>query len=188
MCSLPVKQFVKLPEATWLIDPIECEVVDLWIYRHPRLQRQYIVLHLAPMRPFFDEELTVHEEDELDEVTMFQAGYWNGRYVSLTEMQNGYAEIDGKVVQLESREERWRNPSDEFLILAPSLSTCISCPTSDDTVVSVRRELQQAGQIVEPALKPLESFEIEDLWMPLMRRAPLPETTNQEAQLSPNET
>jgi hypothetical protein len=43
--AYPIK---KLSEDIWLIDTHECDIVDLWIYRHLTEERQYVIVHLAP--------------------------------------------------------------------------------------------------------------------------------------------
>ena len=43
----------KLSEEIWLIDDMECKIIDLWIYRHPTYERQYVLAHMTSQTSFF---------------------------------------------------------------------------------------------------------------------------------------
>jgi len=137
----------RLSDDIWLIWLWECEVTDLWVHRNSTSERQYVVLHLSPRPPFgfFDSE--GRDRDV--------AGYFNGEYMDPNMLDDGYAEIDGEVIELTNAEERWRNLKDDFLILAPHLSVFNYSP-NDDQVEEVYRSLLEAGRINHELLEPLE--------------------------------
>ena len=148
----PMKE---LSPGIWLIGCFECEVVDLWVCRNPTLDRQCVVLHLAPRPPFGFLDLEGREIDE--------AGYFEGVYVDPNALYDGYAEIDGKIVSIAEDEWRWRNLRDDFLILAPQLSVCIQDKTRIDAFY---RSLIGAEKISQPLLAQLKDLPRED-WMRL---------------------
>jgi len=96
--ACPIK---KLTEKVWLIQHDECEIIDLWVYRHPTFERQYVLLHLAPQPPFGLYSGNANDREE--------AGYYKGRYVTRGEYDDGYAEIDEEIIKLQGVELRSRN-------------------------------------------------------------------------------
>ena len=103
----PVERMEQLSEGIWLIGGYECKVADLWVHRHPTLERQYVIIQLAPRSPF-----GVSSTDTSN-TEIVVAGYYRGRYVSGAEFDDGYAIIDGDVVKLVGAELRFRNLRDQ---------------------------------------------------------------------------
>lgn len=119
LANNPVSTLVKLPEDIWLVDCHECEIVDLWIYRNAtKLAHQFVTLELAPRPPF-----GIYSSRD-SERNSEEAGFFNGKYISRAEFDDGFALIDGEVIQLDGTEKiRIRNLKRSFLILAPNGST-----------------------------------------------------------------
>jgi len=111
--ACPIK---KLFEDIWLIQHQECKIIDLWLYRHPTIERQYILVKLAARSPFF-----TNDTDKLDFSMHDEAGFYKGRYVTRGEYDDGYAVIDGEVVELEGVELRVRNCNYSGLLLLRGL-------------------------------------------------------------------
>jgi len=145
----PASPLRKLSKDIWLIWCFECEIVDLWVWRHPTLERQYVVVHLAPRPPFGFLDLEGREKDA--------AGYFEGRYVDPNMLFDGHAEIDGEIVEVAGAEERWRNLRDDFLILAPNISVC-NDPANDRWIDEIYHSLVEAGMIHTSVLEPLEQL------------------------------
>lgn len=158
----PADTIQQISESVWLIGWIECDIKDLWVYRHHRSFRQYVVLHLKAMNPFFNDDSAPPEPEDIDEPWQVEAAYSHGRYITLNEMFNGYADIDGEIVKLTSFERRMRSLREDFLFLAPNNGLYVNTPTAWDRIESVRRTLQKAGRINEAALSPLETLKL--LW------------------------
>jgi len=155
--NLHINRIERLHDGIWLINGFECQVIDLWLRRHPTLERQYVIIHLAPRPPFgiYDEAYSSDWEE---------AGYFRGRYVTRGEFDDGYALLDGKSVDIRGKVKlRSRNLVDDFLLLAPQTSVYLS-QSADKKVREVYLSLRQAGKIVRDLLLPLEDIERE-LWM-----------------------
>ena len=155
--TLPIRRMKYLPDGIWLINTFECQVIDLWLHRNDILERQYVIIHLAPRPPFgiYDEASSSEWEE---------AGYFRGRYITRGEFDDGYALIDGKSVNIrEDAERRSRNLVDDFLLLAPQTSVYLPLSASKK-VHEVYLSLRKAGKIVRELLLPLEDIERE-FWM-----------------------
>lgn len=151
--ACPIK---RLAEEVWLIQHDECKIIDLWIYRHPTLERQYVLLHLAPQPPFsLDSSDADSDRDE--------AGYYKGRYVTREEYDDGYAEIDEEVIEIQGAELRSRNLKDDFKVLAPVYSVYNDHANRQQTV-EVDQTLRAAGKIDQTLLQLLERLERPE-WM-----------------------
>jgi len=146
----------RLAEEVWLIQHDECKIIDLWVYRHPTQERQYVLLHLAPQPPFsLDSGDANSDRDE--------AGYYKGRYVTREEYDDGYAEIDEKVIEIQGAELRSRNLKDDFKVLAPVYSVYNDRANRQQTV-EVDQILRAVGKIDQNLLQPLERLERPE-WM-----------------------
>jgi len=143
--ACPIK---RLAEEVWLIQHDECKIIDLWIYRHPTLERQYVFLHLAPQPPFglYSGDANIDREE---------AGYYKGRYVTRGEYDDGYAEIDEEVIELQDVELRSRNLKDDFYVLVPNYSV-YNQHANDQQTDEVYQTLRAAGKIDQSLLHPLE--------------------------------
>ena len=140
----------RLSDEIWLIDAWECKVDDLWVYRDTTLERQYVLVHLAARPPF-----GVHGHIPPD-LKWEEAGYFDGQYVTRAEFDNGYAMIQGKIVELTGAELRIRNLRDDFFILAPQLSVYVyAIPETERQIRAVHQSLIVAGRVSRRALKPL---------------------------------
>lgn len=178
----------KLTDDIWLIEHQECRITDLWIRRHSTLERQYILIHLAARPPFsvYHSEDTKGKPEEIGphatyegfdgiseeinfgeslsgEITMQEAGYHQGSYITRGEYDDGYALINGAVVELNGTQLRIRNLEDDFLFLAPQFSV-YNDQRNDQRFRSVYHTLRLANKIDFPLLKPLESMERPE-WM-----------------------
>jgi hypothetical protein len=160
----------------------------LWIHRHPTYERQYILIHLGAWPPFsvyhsddtkgkpekigpnatyegFDgisEEVNFGESLS-GEITMQEAGYYQGSYITRGEYDDGYALIDGVVVELNGTQLRIRNIEDDFLFLAPQF--CVyNHQRNYQYFRSAYHALRVADKIGLSLLKPLERLERPE-WM-----------------------
>src|SRR6266699_2306714 len=143
--ACPIK---RLAEEVWLIQHDECKIIDLWVYRHPTFERQYVLLHLAPQLPFglYTGDANIDREE---------AGYYKGRYVTRGEYDDGYAEIDEEIIELQGVELRSRNLKDDFKVLVPKYSA-YNQHASDQQTDEVYQALRAAGKIDQSLLQPLE--------------------------------
>ena len=146
--ACPIK---RLAEEVWLIQHNECKIIDLWVYRHPTLERQYVLLHLAPQPPFGLYSGDANSDRE-------EAGYYKGRYVTRGEYDDGYAEIDEEVIELQGVELRSRNLKDDFYVLVPKFSA-YNQHANDQQTDEVYQTLRAAGKIDQSLLQPLERLE-----------------------------
>jgi len=146
--ACPIK---RLAEEVWLIQHDECKVIDLWVYRHQTSERQYVLLHLAPQPPFglYTGDANIDREE---------AGYYKGRYVTRGEYDDGYAEIDEEVIELQGVELRSRNLKDDFYVLVPNYSV-YNQYANDQQTAEVYQTLRAAGKIDQSLLQPLERLE-----------------------------
>lgn len=99
----------------WVIGRYECPVDEAWVYRSPTAERQFVLLRLSELPPFpVRGPAAMGDSDE--------AGYIDGRYVRREEYDDGYAELDGEVVDVRGAELRIRLFGGPVVALAPNLS------------------------------------------------------------------
>jgi hypothetical protein len=92
------------------------------------------------------------------EITMQEAGYHQGSYITRGENDDGYALIDGIIVELNGTQLRIRNLEDDFLFLAPQF--CVyNYQRNYQRFGTVYHALRVANRIDLPLLKPLERLE-----------------------------
>ncbi len=150
-----IRVLEKLVDDNWLIDYHECEIVDLWICRHTaRVTHQYILIQLAP-RPSFG----VYHSDNPDR-THEEVAFYKGRYITRAEYDDGYALIDGEVVELDdSTQLRFRNLQTDFLLLS-SGSSIFNETENDRQVNDIYLALCNEGKINPSFLKSLEHLKL----------------------------
>ncbi len=99
----------------WVIGNYECPVDEAWVYRSPTAERQFVLLRLKELAPFpVRGPGATGDSDE--------AGYIDGRYVRREEYDDGYAELDGEVVDVRGADLRIRLFGGPVVALAPNLS------------------------------------------------------------------
>ncbi|KAB8139738.1 hypothetical protein F8S13_26925 [Chloroflexia bacterium SDU3-3] len=143
--------FYRMENNIWLIWYLECDIIDLWAFKYTTLERQFILLHLAPRPPFGIYKL--NDNDRVNE----EAGYFNGIYISRGEFDDGFAVIDGQVLEVNNAEIRRRNLRNDFIFLAPELSI-LNNPENDMTVHEIYKSLLDIGHISPEILEPLRSL------------------------------
>jgi TIR domain len=146
--NCPADPIKKLDKDNWLIQWFECRIIDLCIYRSYHLERQYVLLHLAPQPP-----LDIYKS--YNQGTIEEAGYYQGQYVTRGEFDDGYAEIDGEIVKIDGAELRCRNLKTNFLILAPKHSV-YNNEENDQQTEQVYQNLLKIGRVNTALLQPLE--------------------------------
>jgi serine/threonine-protein kinase len=156
----PISRLEPWTDDIWLLNSHECKIVDLWIYRHPTPERQYVIIHLAA-RPAFEVYDTRRPETMYEE-----AGYFQSQYITIAEYWDGYTLRDGESVRIVDAERRVRNLKDDFFILAPVTSVYIQDDVGYDQIHPVRENLREAGKINPAILQPLETIR-RPLWMML---------------------
>lgn len=154
LANNPVRALEKLSEDIWLIDYHECKIVDLWIYRNTvTITRQYVIVELAPISPFgfYDPNNTDRAYEE--------AAFFNGKYVTRAEFDDGYAVIDGEVIKLDdTAKPRFRNLHTDFLVLASDAGV-FNNTVNDHQVRNVFTALRSSGSVDPILLEPLETME-----------------------------
>lgn len=151
----PIDRIQQEPDDLWLINEMECKIKDLWIFRYPTLERQYIIVQTQAMPSFGISNYTGTNEE--------RAGYFQGRYIEFRQFEDGFAIIDGKSVELIGSEFRRRFLHDEFIILAPRASVYIAVRENDLPIVNVLQSLKEYGAISGNLLAPLEKLKREFL-------------------------
>jgi hypothetical protein len=146
--------FKELDEETYLLSDLECKIRELWIHRNPTDERQYVILHLAAMPPFFSDEPSDRDREEV--------GYFRGQYIDRSLIDDGYIVINGEVIEIDKRETRWWYLKDEFMFLAPHMSVIFN--RGPNPVWKVCQSIKAIGKIQESLLEPLDNLERE-YWM-----------------------
>lgn len=154
--KLHAKPIHKISEEIWLVGYQECKVKEICIYRDNTLERQYIALHLDPLSDF-----GVHNLSEAADVD--EAGLFQGTYIKLNEYDDGYAEIDGNIIELKKVEIRRRNLKLDFLFLVPRLSVLLQTD-EDDIVQQTYNKLLQRKRLSIELLQELEHLD-RPYWM-----------------------
>ena len=148
--DLPIHQMEKLADEIWLVDGSEWKVIDLWIYRYRllKLERNYVIVHLdaLPSFGFADDDNSINRDE---------AGYFQGRYISFGEYEDGYAEIDGEIIEVNDAKPRYRNLEDDFLILSSNYSV-YDKRINEEVLKNFYQKICEVGEINISILEILE--------------------------------
>jgi serine/threonine protein kinase len=144
--DLAVTEIRKLSDDVWLINSWECKIESIWINKSYSEHRDYILLICAPMPSF-----GMHSQAlELEEAAWFM-----DRYITRGEYDDGFAEIDGKVVELKGRAEaRIRATKRIFMFLATHAHDIVQ-GENEETVNQVIQNLLNQGEVEPHLLEPL---------------------------------
>jgi hypothetical protein len=134
--------------AIWLFDGFEFKIDQIAIYRDDSCFANFLVLFTNGSPPFGIETPFRMSDD---------AGFWNGRYISRAEFNNGYAEIDGDIVELSDppSEMRSRYLSNQAILIAPHASSAMNSE-SDRSVMRMLSYFNERSDGIK--LAKLEDF------------------------------
>jgi serine/threonine protein kinase len=132
----PIKQ---QDEQTWIIDYGEHRIEEIWVKKDDSLDHQFILLQCAPMESFgiYGDDTYKYEE----------AAWFIDRYVTRQEYDDGVAEIDGEVVELERVAElRTRELERDYLFIASKYNS-IHVDKNRSKVDDIYHELKDTGLV-----------------------------------------
>lgn len=136
-----ISQFKQLNEEHWLIDTTEYKITDCWITRDWGIDRCYVLMRSDPMPSFG----LYGEHDSQDEV----AGEFGGRYLDYRQVDDGFANIDGDIVELAGRSTvRYRYLRPEYFFVATKYNSVL---------------VQQSDQVIDPLIKRYIASEVVDV-------------------------
>lgn len=152
-----IERIRNLGDATWLIHNQECRIEEVWVNMiSGDSARKYVVLCIDPM-PSFGLYGTRHSSD-MEVAARFEDGY-----VTIEELQDGRAEIDGEVVRLDDKaEDRLRSMVADLMFVGSQFNTVIwpgDQMQNDRVVGEVYRELKSRGTINSSLLEPLTTLD-----------------------------
>ncbi len=140
-----------LDDDVWLIKYLEAKIKEAWLHRDPVLEKQYVVLQLAPMPPFGIEQSMPSGYAEV--------GYFQGQYIKRSEYEDGYALIDGQAVKVQGAELRARYLRGGFIFLTPRPTHYVqNSAEAEDVFESVFKSLEVSGRITVEVLEPLRKI------------------------------
>jgi eukaryotic-like serine/threonine-protein kinase len=116
-----------LSNSTWLINEYEYRIDAVAVFRDSSIFANFVLLYTKGSDPFTKID-TSYSRD--------LAGFWRGKYISAAECANGYAEVDGKVIELVNpvAEYRSRYIEPKVLLIAPQWSSARH--TGNDKTIS----------------------------------------------------
>lgn len=142
-----IRKLKSLGNGVWLVDVMELQVDGIWVYKHSTDYRSYIILECGP-RPsfgFYDEPLEWEE-----------AAWFGDRYIRRGEYDDGFANIDGHIVELgRNAELRVRETGKRFWFVGAVGSNIVQV-ANDEVVEFVVDNLTSVGEIQPELLEPLE--------------------------------
>ncbi|MCR8844923.1 protein kinase [Paenibacillus sp. SC116] len=116
-CSIN-QEIRRLNEQTWIIDHGEHWIEEIWIKKDDSLDHHFVLLQCAPMESFgiYGDGSYRYEE----------AAWFKDRYITRQEYDDGVAEINGEVIELErSAELRTRELERDYLFIASKYNSII---------------------------------------------------------------
>jgi serine/threonine protein kinase len=125
----------RIDDEHWLFGGIEYKITDCWVTRDSGLDRCSVLMRSDAMPPFG----LYNDDDGEDEV----AGLFDGRYIDYRQHDDGFATIDGKVVELAGRSKRryrYRRPT--YFFVATKYNSAL---------------VQAADQVIDPLIEALNS-------------------------------
>lgn len=145
--NIQIRSVRGLGKDTWLINQIESIIDSIWVNKDYSDYRHYMVLETAPMPSFrFDETSQPYED----------AAWFADRYISRSEYDDGFAEIDGRVVELAGKAEpRARETTRNFWFVG-TLGSNISWLGNDEMVRKVHQSLIENDAVDADILAELE--------------------------------
>jgi hypothetical protein len=157
--NFTVDRLIKDTDDVWLMGIIECKIIDLWIHRSDSYEREYVIIHTKAMQSF---GLPNYHGIESEEV-----GFFQGKYIHLNEVDDGYTLINGYPQKLTGVDRRERFFSDQFFLLTPKSSLYLGTMKNDDLIDLVIKKLTKNKKITQEIIQDLENAERE-YWMTLL--------------------
>jgi len=109
----------RLEDGSWLVGHVEMQPESLWVYQPGYgLSRQFIAMVNKPRPGFFGEPGGALPERS-------EAGFYDGRYVSRAEYDDGFARIDGEVVNVGRAALRVRDHRPRCYVLVSRLNVLL---------------------------------------------------------------
>ena len=142
-----ITEIRKLSDQVWLINSWECKIESVWVNRTASEHKDYILVQCAPMPSF-----GIHSQGyEIEDAAWFM-----DRYITRGEYDDGFAKIDGKVVELKnSAEARMRSTKQMFIFLVTHAHDIVQ-GENVRTVDQVIQNLLDRGEVEPHLLAPLK--------------------------------
>lgn len=164
--NMYIDRFEVLDEASGrcLLGSDELLIDTVAVYRAPRAYWSFVYVSARAdgptgVTPISKEEIErqVKEEGEAYE----EVGYWNGRYVTRAEFDDGYAEIDGEVQELKGAEPRLRHLSDYNLFIT-SHTSVLNNNAVDETMEQVCEGLLAGSTPIDEVARLVRSMKLNE--------------------------
>lgn len=163
--GMRIDQFQVLDEATCrcLMGSHEMLVDKISVFRHPRAYRSFVYAESQADEPSGLYPRTKPDiESQVRELgyAVEGLGYWNGRYIRWEELQDGYAEIDGRAVRTTGAHARVRYLSPYNFFIAGKVSV-LNSRTADRVMPAVCHELLERSCTLRDAIAQIDGLPFE---------------------------
>lgn len=134
-----IGQIVKLDEEHWLLDGTEYKITDCWVSRDDGLDRCSVLVRSDAMQPF-----GLYEDNGLEDEV---AGFFDGTYINYHAHDDGFACINGEIVELCGRStvrRRYLRPN--YIFISTRFNSVLV--SAADQVIQPLIEKYNSGQSV----------------------------------------
>lgn len=128
----------------WRLGTDELDVDHIWIVRDGSMGRSFALLRSRAMQPF-----GVYPPSP--ESTHEEAGFYQGRYVTREELDDGYAKIDGQTVKLSGAVPRWRPLRAHYIFVCPQQHALVANGDATDLRLQALVDNYESGEPVAHA-------------------------------------
>ncbi|MEZ5944932.1 MAG: serine/threonine-protein kinase [Planctomycetaceae bacterium] len=135
-------------DGTWVLDGTEYNVTDCWVSRDSGLDRCFVLMRSEAMPSF-----GIYGDHEYDDEMV---GLVDGKYISANEHDDGFARIDGEIVEVSGRSQlRQRFMRPNYCFIATKFNSVL---------------VQQADRILDALIKAyhagksVDEQELRELW------------------------
>jgi serine/threonine protein kinase len=142
--NMPIQSKIdKISEDTWIMDNTEMKIEKVWALKSSSsIDHQFFIFKTKAM-PSFE----IYGEDNI--FNREEAAWFNDRYISREEYDDGVAEIDGESVWLNNEAQlRVRNLQEEYYFIGTQ-SHPILLTENDEVVNKVYEKLIETGSLIQ---------------------------------------
>ncbi len=146
--NLEISQMRIIKDDLWLINNFEYIIQEIWVNKDVSSYRQYLLCKSSLMPSFRSQKKRIRWEE---------AAWFRGRYITRGEYDDGFAKVDGEIVELDGSEELRIREDGRFFFLG-SFWNAITFYRNDEIIDRVYNSLKAKGKCTTDLLEPLENI------------------------------
>jgi len=143
-----IKSFLD-KDSKWVVDSFELDIESIWIYKYGEVGGDIIIVESKAMPSFgiYD------NSHSFEEVALFQ-----NRYILRSHYDDGYTEINGKKIKIDTATIRIRHLYKDIFFITPCASPIIGERESEEIIYSIVENYRKIGLLNEEVLSEINNI------------------------------